>query len=319
MSDRIVVTWYASCRQYRTNLIRGQRGGSRRSARVAAELLAAKMCPGEPYQLVDECSQGGNVFVLERSGEAAPTPDLETGILLSLRGHSAQKPMRAENLLAMVGAAEPAFRAALDRLLAACQINTAHVQRRGDPLPWLALWPTGVVPKSARWSNGSLSSLFLPTRSEREVVREAHGPQVREQRQTDAAKPAPDDALAPKRTTKRPKGAIQAEVLALLQGRGRANAISRSAIAHCLNAGRRNRDPLATYGRYISAALGEASWVTIARRTEYDCRQKAHHTMALYDGRTETKAPVAQTPARRSNRPEEVLRRHDDKLSEPHR
>lgn len=287
MSERIVVTWYDSCRQYRTNLIRGQRGGSRRSARLAADLLAAKLCQGEDYKLVAERCPGENVFRLERSGEAAPGPDLEARILRQLHGHHAQKPMRAEDLLAMVGGAEPAFWSALERLLAGSQINTAHVQRRGDAQPWLALWPTGVVRKSAGWSNASLSSLFTPTRPMREIVREVNGPRVLERRQAEAVKPAPAD-----RPRTRPKGAIQAEVLALLQGRGRGDAISRTEIAERLNAGRRNRDPLATYGRYITAAMGEALWVTIDRRSEVDGRGKAHHTMALFDGRTERGSPV---------------------------
>ena len=82
---------------------------------------------------------------------AAPTT--AERVLQHLAGHTSKKPAREGDLLALVGGAEADFWAAIEALRNGGAINTAHIQRAGDPAPWLALWPTGLPVQHRSWKD----------------------------------------------------------------------------------------------------------------------------------------------------------------------
>lgn len=82
---------------------------------------------------------------------AAPTT--AERVLQHLAGHTSKKPAREGDLLALVGGAEADFWAAIEALRSGGAINTAHIQRAGDPAPWLALWPTGLPVQHRSWKD----------------------------------------------------------------------------------------------------------------------------------------------------------------------
>lgn len=193
MSERIVVKYYSyGC--YLTNMIRLRRAGSRSSARAAAERLAAKLYQGEPYTLVEDPACRGEVFLLERAAGPEPAADIESRIFAALAGHSGQKPACVEDVIAVVGGDEKATWTVLEQLVKSCQVATAHIQRKGDAVPWLALWPTGVVRRVGGWSSGSLSTLFTPCLTQREIVKAACEPKVQPPRRARARKAAASGA-----------------------------------------------------------------------------------------------------------------------------
>jgi hypothetical protein len=69
-------------------------------------------------------------------------PTTAERVLQHLAGHTSKKPAREGDLLALVGGAEADFWAAI-----------AHIQRAGDPAPWLALWPTGLPVQHRSWKD----------------------------------------------------------------------------------------------------------------------------------------------------------------------
>lgn len=119
----------------------------------------------------------------------APAPTLDQRILAALAGHSAQTPVRADDVIAVVGGPEPDTWAALEQLVKTCQINTAHIQRKTDSEPWLALWPTGVIREIGGWRGEDHQALFTPHRTQREIVKAATAPKVRQPRRARAADP----------------------------------------------------------------------------------------------------------------------------------
>lgn len=78
---------------------------------------------------------------------AAPLPDR---ILAAMAGHDSKHPARSVDIAALVGADEAAYLVALKALLDQRSVNCAHVLRKGDAAPWLAIWPTGVRVKGQR-------------------------------------------------------------------------------------------------------------------------------------------------------------------------
>lgn len=82
---------------------------------------------------------------------AAPTT--AERVLQHLAGHTSKKPAREGDLLALVGGPEADFWAAIEALRSGGAINTAHIQRAGDPAPWLALWPTGLPVQHRSWKD----------------------------------------------------------------------------------------------------------------------------------------------------------------------
>lgn len=80
-------------------------------------------------------------------------PTTAERVLQHLAGHTSKKPAREGDLLALVGGAEADFWAAIEALRNGGAINTAHIQRAGDPAPWLALWPTGLPVQHRSWKD----------------------------------------------------------------------------------------------------------------------------------------------------------------------
>lgn len=89
---------------------------------------------------------------------AAPTT--AERVLQHLAGHTSKKPAREGDLLALVGGPEADFWAAIEALRSGGAINTAHIQRAGDPAPWLALWPTGLPVQHRSWKDLNARGAF---------------------------------------------------------------------------------------------------------------------------------------------------------------
>lgn len=90
---------------------------------------------------------------------AAPT-DLAAEILGRIATYTSKRPACAADVAALVGGDERAYWAALEQLKRECRINTAHIQRGGDPAPWLAIWPTGLPVKHHSWQDLNARGAF---------------------------------------------------------------------------------------------------------------------------------------------------------------
>lgn len=183
----------------------------------------------------------------------APLPSTADRILQHLRGHHARKPARADDILAMAGGPEAEFWAALEQLVAQCQINTAHIQRRGEPAAWLAIWPTGIIHHPGRLTNARLSDLFTPTRSARDILRDVSGPKAR----TAPAGTEPKAARAARRG--RPAIDWTDRIRAILAGRARDDALTVRQI--CIALGSRSVSPHKSYGPQVRAAAASTQWM----------------------------------------------------------
>lgn len=91
-------------------------------------------------------------------------PNLPERILAAIARNDSRRPARAADVAAVIGGAEAAFWAALERLTGEHRINTAHVQKQGDRAPWLAVWPTGLPARPAAWTGDSHGALFIKHR-----------------------------------------------------------------------------------------------------------------------------------------------------------
>lgn len=87
-------------------------------------------------------------------------PTTAERVLQHLAGHTSKKPAREGDLLALVGGPEADFWAAIEALRSGGAINTAHIQRAGDPAPWLALWPTGLPVQHRSWKDLNARGAF---------------------------------------------------------------------------------------------------------------------------------------------------------------
>lgn len=139
-------------------------------------------------------------------------PDLPARILAVIAKASSQHPACAADVLALVGGEEPAFWAAVEQLYRDRRINTAHIQKKHDPAPWLALWPTGVCLPAAPISGKSLSGLFVRHRPN--DLYAAHAPRS-VLKPEPAPEPAPtqEEKLMPHR---RKKGELQVDLTKLV-------------------------------------------------------------------------------------------------------
>ena len=214
--------------------------------------------------------------------------DLGSRILAELDGCSSKKPARGDELAARLGASAAQFQRTVEALAARCQINTALIQRKGDKCAWLALWPTGVIRHDSRgWRADGNRSLFdVPAKTNRQILREVSGPKVQpaRKRPSPATSPAAKGkAEAAHRASRRSASQLRGEILALLEGRRAADAITRRALAVALGATGKN--PLATYSRYINRALDYAPWVAFCDVKHND--RLNHVSRALYDSRTD--------------------------------
>ncbi len=97
--------------------------------------------------------------------------------------NTSKRPARALDVLALVGADEAPFWAALEALLRTARIHTAHIQRpaQGDTQPWLAIWPTGIYMPPRAWTGAHLSCLFI--RHDTTALKKAHSPRSRPRKQ----------------------------------------------------------------------------------------------------------------------------------------
>lgn len=165
--------------------------------------------------------------------------DLPERILAEIAKASGQRPARAPDVLAMVGGAEPDFWAAVEQLYRERRINTAHIQKKGDPEPWLALWPTGLPLGNGTWTSNSHTALFVKPRAD--DLFQAFAP-----RSTPKPAVAPKPAPAKKPETKkepvmdtptnarRAHGALQADLAKHLAGVCKADAWRVSQLAEKL-------------------------------------------------------------------------------------
>lgn len=129
------------------------------------------------------------------------TDDIAPRILAAIVRASSKRPARASEVLARLDAPAPESQAALDRLIASRQVATARIQRRNDPEPWLAIWPTGVTLRHGAWSNDTHSALFERDTSINRKLRDASAPRVRPGIDQDAPPPPPTGQEEPAMTT----------------------------------------------------------------------------------------------------------------------
>lgn len=165
--------------------------------------------------------------------------DLGERILAQIAKATSQKPAHAADVLALVGGEEPAYWAAIDQLYAERRINTAHIKRKTDSEPWLAIWPTGVCLPSAPMSGKSLSGLFV--RHRLGDFHAAHAP-----RSNPTPQPTPKPALIQKTepnkesvmdmptNNRRPHGTLQEAIAQHMTGRTIDNAVTVTKLANLL-------------------------------------------------------------------------------------
>lgn len=153
--------------------------------------------------------------------------DIGGKILAQLRGHHAQKPANAADVAALVGGPEADFWAALEQLAATRQVNAAHIQRRGDPAAWLAVWPTGVVVQTGTWTGSSHTGLFagpkLPPRFPT-IPDPSRDPRP----DLGRAKPAKEKTM----TRTRKPGELQQALADHIAGRSRGDALAIASLAN---------------------------------------------------------------------------------------
>lgn len=145
--------------------------------------------------------------------------DLPDRILQKIRRASSKRPIKAEDLLALVGGEEREFWATLERLIVHRAVNTAHIQRQADPEPWLAIWPTGVHKPAAGWTNNAHSCLFTPSEPMRDTAHKTDSTRVRAE-----PKPAPARPFEPLPASPL-KSPVQRAILAATRGRSQARAL----------------------------------------------------------------------------------------------
>jgi len=149
-------------------------------------------------------------------------------ILAAVARSDSRRPARAADVAVVIGGAEAAFWAALERLIGERRINTAHVQKQGDRAPWLAIWPTGLTARSAAWTSDSHGALFVKPRPDDLFL--AYAPRVAA---TPGNKSAP--VQEPKEMENhRKKGQLKTQFVALVAGLGPDRAITLAAAAQKL-------------------------------------------------------------------------------------
>lgn len=215
-----------------------------------------------------------------------PAAALASRILAALAGHSAQKPARADDVIAIVGGPEGDTWAALEQLVLTCQINTAHIQRKGEPQPWLAIWPTGVIREIGGWRGNDHQMLLTPHPTQREIVKAANVPKVRTPRRVPAPVPAPVSPSVPTPTRRRAHPPSIEAVRRLVAGRAEDSAISLSGLARALG-GKGD----AAYGDRIRSAVMTTDWMAPTRKAE-----AGDQVIAYYDRRAEASGSTRSGP-----------------------
>lgn len=86
---------------------------------------------------------------------------LQERVLRQISKASSKHPANADEVRKALAGEHNLFMSALESLLRDSQISTAHVQRKGDPAPWRAIWPTGVtLHSSGAWTGHAHAVLF---------------------------------------------------------------------------------------------------------------------------------------------------------------
>lgn len=109
-------------------------------------------------------------------------------ILSRLAGHDSKRPANAADVAALVGGDEIHYWAALEQLQRERRINTAHIQRRGDPAPWLAIWPTGLPARMDSWRDLNVRGHFAIHQTTPTPQRLPQSPAKRRQIEEDTVK-----------------------------------------------------------------------------------------------------------------------------------
>ena len=131
------------------------------------------------------------------------TLPLTERILAAIARATSQHPARADAVRSRTGADEAAFAAAIEQLAAGRRLNCAWIQQAGDAAPWLAIWPTGLPAKSAAWTGGSHSALFVTHRPN--DLYQAHAPRsTPKTAPTPTPEPEPSAMKTPRKKSQRP-------------------------------------------------------------------------------------------------------------------
>ena len=132
-------------------------------------------------------------------------PEHCAAILAAIGKASAARPARYDQVVARLGLARQAADTALAHLQATSQIAHAEIKRATDPDPWLAIWPTGVIRPASQWNNLAMSGLYTPTKSQRQIVKEANAPKVQPERAANDKAPPPPQAPPPAPAPAKPR------------------------------------------------------------------------------------------------------------------
>lgn len=165
--------------------------------------------------------------------------DLHGRILVAIAKATSQRPAHAADVLALVGGEELAYWAAIEQLYVERRINTAHIKKKPDPEPWLAIWPTGVCLPATPQSGKTLSGLFV--RHRLGDFHAAHAPRSNPKPET-APRPAPIQKTEPNKepfmdmpaNKRRPHGTLQEVLAQHMAGRGIDNAVTVTELANLL-------------------------------------------------------------------------------------
>ena len=153
---------------------------------------------------------------------AAALPDR---ILAALTGNDSKHPARSVDIAALVGADEAAYQTALKTLADQRSINCAHVQRKGDSAPWLAIWPTGVRLGMDTWKHLTENGHFAIGSA---VAKQQLPESIAKRRQREAAELAASKAGARRTAT---ATARREAIAALVAGKTLANGLTSKALA----------------------------------------------------------------------------------------
>ena len=203
---------------------------------------------------------------------AAPLPDR---ILAAMAGHDSKHPARSVDIAALVGADEAAYLVALKALLDQRSVNCAHVLRKGDAAPWLAIWPTGVRVGMDTWKQLTESGHFAVGSL---VAKQQLPESISKRRQREAAELAASKQDARRTAT---ASARREALVALVAGKTLANGLTTKELAAEIGMSHQGVDWLLT---------------TIADRRVARGRVKGARADRIYDPTASAAAPVAFAP-----------------------
>lgn len=156
----------------------------------------------------------------------------QDSIMHHLKGHTAQKPMRGDSLLAALGLEPDTLDSLLDDLQGRGALCRAEITRHGEKT-WTALWPTGLVPRAMSWKQerdhgtGTSADLAHNVQQSAEQSRQSIATLTTENTMTKSAQPAPATKLVVKtlesnrpHNLTRNTGVVQQTVISVLRTGG---------------------------------------------------------------------------------------------------